>query len=78
MAGLVFSCSGRGGAHNGDPHAEATALTQTFGAKLPIAGMIVEGEIGPSAPAYGPERAAGRGEPVNARLAFTTVLALVG
>lgn len=42
---LYVSCTGRGGAHFGAPHAEARALREVFGEALPLVGFYAAGEI---------------------------------
>jgi small ligand-binding sensory domain FIST len=44
--GLLFTCNGRGTRTFSQPHHDAAAVAQAFGA-LPLAGFFAQGEIGP-------------------------------
>lgn len=48
IAGLLFTCNGRGAGLFGQPHHDALAIARKFGG-LPLAGLFCAGEFGPVA-----------------------------
>jgi small ligand-binding sensory domain FIST len=49
VAGLLFSCLGRGQALYGQPDHDSSMVRELLGARLPIVGFFGNGEIGPVA-----------------------------